>query len=141
MDKKITQFPVAATIVATDLIPIVDSTTNDTALMNKVITAGVLSLNMPNVGNKGISKDLPVSVTPGAIPLTASVYKLSAGAYTLAAGTDGQTITLVASAGCTVAVTASTFSSATFSINGIAKFRFLTGFGWLVESSNSVSIA
>lgn len=141
MDKKISQFAIANSIVAGDLIPIVDSTVAQDAVKNKSITVGLFASNLPNVGNKGISKDLPVVATPGTLVLTSTIYKLSTGAYTLPAGVDGQTITLVATAACTVSTTNSTFSIASFSINGIAKLRFISGIGWIVESSNSVTIA
>lgn len=90
-DKKISEMLVATTLLATDLIPIV------TGGVNKSVTGGVLSLNLPNIGNKGITKNIVVSSTTNTIPVTASLVTLpvSVTPYTLPAGTDGQEITII----------------------------------------------
>lgn len=81
------------------LIPIVVNN------VNQVVTAGVFSLNLPNLGNKGITKNAVVVATVAAIPLTASLVVLAVEvtpSFTLAVGTAGQEIKLVAIAPVTV---------------------------------------
>lgn len=133
MDRKITQFPANATVLAADLIPIVS------AGSNAAVTAGVFSLNLPNAGNRGLSKDLPVTVAPGVIALTSTVMKLN-GVYTLATGTEGQYIELVALDASTVTVASSPISTVILSANQIVALRFITGIGWLIVSNTGASI-
>lgn len=93
MDSKISEFAVASTLLATSLIPVVETG------VNKVITAGVFSSNLPNIGNKGITKNVVTPVSVQTIPLLNTVYHLaSAGTpYILPNGTDGQEIKLISS--------------------------------------------
>lgn len=136
-DKKISEFPVASTVLATDVLPIVS------AGANKGITAGVFALNLPNFGNKGITKNTPVAPSTAAIPLTATVVKLPIGAtYTLAAGQDGQELLIVAlSVGSTVTTTGSTFASASFTNGGLLQLIFITGIGWKSIVTSGVTLA
>lgn len=99
MDSKISQFPIASTVPAGALLPIV------VAGVNQIVTAGVFSLNLPNLGNKGITKNAVVVATVAAIPVTASLVVLPVDvtpSFTLAAGTAGQEIKLVAISPVTV---------------------------------------
>lgn len=91
MDSKISDFFAATTLNASDIIPIV------TANTNKKISAGVFSLNLPNFGNKGITKNVVQSSTDNALPLLYTLLSLpvSISPYTLSNGADGQEITVV----------------------------------------------
>lgn len=98
MDAKISEFPTTATLSVADIIPIVANGDN------KSITVGAFALNLPNLGNKGITKNAVVTVTGGAIPLTGTVVSLlsSPTPYSLSSGSGGQTIILIASGDLTV---------------------------------------
>ncbi len=136
MDKKISELSAVSTILATDLIPIV--TDSD----NKTVTAGTFALNLPNFGNKGLSKNLVGAPVGASIPLTQSLIKLSTvGAYTLAAGSDGQDITIVSSASVTVSVTGSGFATATMGNRSTLTLVFIVGSGWLIKSSFGTTFA
>lgn len=93
MDSKISEFAVASTLTSTALIPIVD------AGVNKIITGGVFSSNLPNFGNKGITKNVITLVSVQTIPLLSTVYVLpsSGTPYILPNGVDGQEIKLISS--------------------------------------------
>lgn len=91
MDAKISDFLSLSVVSAADVLPIVSAATS------RKVTVGVLTLNLPNIGNSGITKNKPVAATGVAIPLTGTVVTLpvSVPSYTLANGSDGQEITLV----------------------------------------------
>lgn len=91
MDAKISALPVSIAPVVSDIIPVASSGTT------KGLTVGVLALNMPNLGNKGITKNVVTSVSTTSIPLTGSLFVLpvSGTPYTLANGVSGQEIVLV----------------------------------------------
>lgn len=91
MDSKISAFAVASTLASTSLIPIVESG------VNKVITAGVFSSNLPNIGNKGVTKNIVTQVSTQTISLLNTVYVLpsSGTPYILPNGVDGQEIKLI----------------------------------------------
>lgn len=91
MDSKISEFPVAATVAATAIIPVVVDG------VNKSLSVGILSLNLPNFGNKGITKNVVIQASGAAIPLTGTLVTLPVlgVSYTLQNGSDGQEITLV----------------------------------------------
>jgi hypothetical protein len=97
-DKKISQFPVATTISAVDIVPIVSGA------VNKIATIGVICLNLPNIGNTGITKNTVNNVVSTAIPLTKTIITIDGNIvpYTLGAGADGQEVVLVALGDCTV---------------------------------------
>lgn len=104
MDKKISEFTVASTVLGADIIPIVSGGDN------KSVSVGVLSMNLPNLGNKGITKNVVTPVTQPIIPLTSTSMTLAVigQTYTLANGSDGQEITLV-SAGVNTVTPASSY--------------------------------
>lgn len=90
MDQKISQFNAASTVAATDILPIVSEGAN------LKLSIGVLSLNLPNIGNSGITKNVPVSPSGTTISLLNSLVGLSVAAtYSLAVGGPGQEITIV----------------------------------------------
>jgi hypothetical protein len=97
-DKKISQFPVATTISAVDIVPIVSGA------VNKIVTIGVICLNLPNIGNTGITKNTVNNVVSTAIPLTKTIITIDGNIvpYTLGAGADGQEVVIVALGDCTV---------------------------------------
>ena len=134
MDRKISQFPANTTVLATDLIPIVSGG------LNASVTAGIFSLNQPNVGNRGLSKDVAVTAAPGALALTSTVFKL-AGAYTVGAGADGQYIELVALSTSTVTVAGFGFTTINIPSGIVVGLRHFTGSGWFVTNNTGASIA
>ena len=91
MDSKFSDFPKAQSIGVTDFFPIVKDGDNQT------ITAGALFLNLPNLGNKGITKNAVVVASSASVPLTATLVVLPAlqGFYTVPNGSEGQEITLL----------------------------------------------
>jgi hypothetical protein len=136
MDQKISQFPVATDILAPDYISILQSG------LNKIITAGVFALNLPNFGNKGITKNNPVVASIAAIPLTSTIVVLPVAvpAYTLAAGTNGQEVTLVSRGANVVTLTGGTWTSATLTTNSTITVLYETNH-WVVKSSHLATIA
>jgi len=136
-DKKISELLVATTALGIDLIPIVSGG------VNKSLTVGILSLNLPNVGNKGITKNLPVVAALVAIPLTSSIVVLSTPdlQYTLGAGVDGQEVTLVTSGTNVVVPIASYFTSLQMVPGGSVTLLYLTSLSkWIIKSSNGVTV-
>ena len=127
MDSKISQFPVASNVLPGDFIPIVRNGANF------IVTAGVYSLNQPNHGNKGITKNAPVTVTTAVIPLTGTLIILSGvlASYTLPAGSEGQTLTIVSKVGTTLTVDV---SLVTF-INGSSLSLVFAGGRWCITSA------
>ena len=91
MDKKISQFVSVTSLLANDILPVVSGG------VNKSVTVGLLALNLPNIGNKGITKNSIITSTSLAIPLTGTVVKLTTNAipHTLGVGSEGQTITVL----------------------------------------------
>jgi len=135
-DKKISELLVATTALGADLIPVV------TGGVNKSLSVGILSLNLPNIGNKGITKNAPVSVTVAAIPLTASVVVLATPdlQYTLGTGADGQEVTLVTSGTNVVVPIASYFTSLQMTSGASVTMIYFTLLSkWVVKCSNGVS--
>jgi hypothetical protein len=137
MDSKISDFPVATGTSVADLIPIISGG------LNKTVTVGIFSLNLPNLGNKGISKNIVTPVSSGTvIPLTNTIITLptTLTAYTLAAGTEGQEITLVSLA-ASISVTSSSanFSMATFANGSSLTLIFVTG-RWFTKSSYNCTL-
>lgn len=95
-DTKISEFVVTSTVNSTDIIPIVSGGDN------KSVTVGVLTLNLPNVGNKGMSKNAPNRPSTPVIPLTATLVTLPASGtpYTLGNGQDGQCMVIIGLGNC-----------------------------------------
>lgn len=98
MDSKISQFPAVTTVLPTDILPIVSGGSN------KTITAGVFSTNLPNIGNTGITKNLPFQVSVQTIPLVKSLYILpvSSTSFILPNGVDGQEIKIISDTANTI---------------------------------------
>lgn len=135
MDQKISQFPIATDILAPDYIAILQGG------LNKIITAGVLALNLPNFGNKGITRNTPIVASVPAIPLTATIVVLPVAvpAYTLAAGTNGQEITLVSRGTNVVTLVGGSWTTATLTTNSTITVLYETDH-WVVKSSHLVTI-
>lgn len=91
MDSKFSDFPKSQSIGVTDFFPIVKDGDNQT------ITAGALFLNLPNFGNKGITKNAVVVASGASVPLTGSLVVLppSESSFDVPAGSDGQEITFI----------------------------------------------
>jgi hypothetical protein len=137
MDKKISEFPVATGVSATALIPIVNAGVNET------LTIGVLSLNLPNFGNKGLTKNLVVAATVAAIPVTAALVTLplSVTPYTLAAGTDGQEICLVSLDTNTVTSPASYFTSILLGSGSSITLMYIASISkWIPKSYHNATL-
>lgn len=98
MDSKFSDFPKAQSIGVTDFFPIVKDGDNQT------ITAGLLFLNLPNLGNKGITKNAVVVASGASVPLTGTVVVLepSEAPYSLVDGSNGQTIIIVGAGDLTI---------------------------------------
>ena len=135
-DKKISELLVATGALGADLIPVVSGG------VNKSLSVGILSLNLPNVGNKGITKNLPVSSTVAAIPLTSSIVVLSTPdlQYTLGTGVDGQEVTLVTSGTNVVIPIASYFTSLQMTPGSSVSLVYITLLSkWIIRCSNGVT--
>ena len=134
MDQKISQLPVASAVAATDIIPIVSSGTN------QKLTVGVLSLNLPNFGNSGITKNVPVAPSNTAIPLLGTTVGLStAASYTLAAGSNGQEITIFNKINSPSTVNYGG-STVTIGAKGSVTLTFLET-AWYIKSSHNCTFA
>jgi hypothetical protein len=130
MDKKISELPVAVTVSAVDVIPIVASNINRKVSIGTLIAAA----KAPVVSNL-----VPTVTGVYAIPLTSSSATIiqvpGGGSYTLADGVDGQNITIFAISPTTVAFNAQT---ATFATNGLLELIFLNS-DWQVKSATLVT--
>lgn len=134
-DRKISEMLPASDVVATDFIPIVSSGAN------KRINVGVLTSNLPNIGNKGITKNVPVVGTQ-IIQLTSTVVKLSVPIHDLPSGTEGQEVTIVGSGSNTVTLSgAGGLTSITFPTIGSTCTLIYIGLTWYVKSYFSVTFA
>ena len=135
-DKKISELLVATTALGADIIPVV------TGGINKSLSVGILSLNLPNLGNKGITKNLPVTALVPAIVLTSSIVILpvSGTPYTLAAGVDGQEVTIVSLDANTLVPISSYFTSLQMTHGASVTLLYLTSLTkWICTSSNGVT--
>ena len=134
MDRKISEFPAASVLLATDLIPIVSG------VENKTVSVGVFGLNLPNFGNKGITKNAVTPVTLGlVIPLTKTLVTLPTALtdYTLANGSPGQEITLVAlAASVKVFPVSALFPSVSMGIGSSLTLIFVVN-SWIPKSHYS----
>lgn len=137
MDKKISEFPVAVGVTVTTIIPVVVDG------INKGLTVGVLALNMPNLGNKGITKNTIIQATGAIIPLTCTVVSLplSANPYTLPNGSDGQEITIVSLANITVNISSGYSNTVSMNVGSAVTLIFLLSVSkWVVKSFNNCTI-
>jgi hypothetical protein len=134
VDQKISQLASASTLAATDLIPIVASGTN------QKITAGVFCLNQPNIGNSGITKNVPLVPSGAALQLTGTLVSITiAAAYTLGAGLQGQEVLIVNTSPASASV-AFNVSTATLSSKGSIGLVYI-GSEWFIKSSYNCVIA
>lgn len=137
MDSKLSEYPLVTTINGGDILPIISGGANRT------VTAGVFALNLPNVGNKGITKNVVTNAATGALPLTSTLIHISTGgnSMTLAAGTDGQEITIVsggASNTVTPSLTLSNFVSVSMGLGSSITLVFV-GSKWIPKSYHDVT--
>ena len=134
-DKKISQFPVSTTVIVTDLVPIVSGGAN------KVVTVGTIALNMPNIGNNGITKNMVTAVTSTTIPLNKTILTLDSNIvpYTLGVGGNGQEIVLVALGACTVLSNSSYFTSLGMDADSSIVLVYVDSVSkWITKSSHNV---
>lgn len=133
MDKKISDCDSATVLSVTDLFPIVSSG------INKKITAGVLFLNIPNIGNSGITKNVPYTQTAAAIDITKTVCLVSSGIYTIAAGSNGQEIKIISTGNCSLILDTKT---AVFSAESALSLIYSTALSkWIVSGNVGVTIS
>lgn len=133
MDKKFSDFGVATTLLSTDYIPILSAG-------NKKISGGVFSLNLPNMGNRGITKNVVTQASTSNIPLTVTNIKLplSVNAYVLADGSDGQEMMLASLDINTVNITNGFTASINMSADSTITLVFLTD-KWYAKSYHNVT--
>lgn len=137
-DKKISEFPVSTGILATDLIPIV------TGGVNKSVSVGVLLQNIPNLGNKGITKNVVTQATAQSIPVNVSTVILAnlGTFYILPNGVDGQELTLLSDVPSVVNVASGQMLTLTFIQGSVANLIFIGAINkWFLKSSNNVTVA
>jgi len=135
-DKKISELLVATTALGADLIPIV------TGGANKSLSVGILSLNLPNVGNKGITKNTPTTALTTVIAMTSTIVVLpiSVPPYTLGIGVDGQEVTLVSQDVNTLVPISSYFTSIQMTSGSSVTLIYLTSLAkWVCKCSNGVT--
>ena len=133
MDQKLSEMSPVSSLTPADIIPIV------TGGVNRVVTAGVLGSNLPNLGTGGMTKFAPFTQTAVAINLTKTVINLtpSETPYTLAAGTEGQVLILLCSGSASVAFPLS--ESLTFSPRGSAILMY-SGSWYVISNNNAVLV-
>jgi hypothetical protein len=136
-DRKISEFPVATAVTAVDIIPVVAGG------VNQALTVGVLALNMPNVGNKGITTHSIVAGAVQTLPLTKTVvYLTDIGVnYILPVGNDGQVITIIAPVAGVVSIVSGYATDITFSVGGSATLIYSTALTkWTILSLHNASV-
>ena len=138
MDAKFSDFPAAQTIGVADFIPIVRGGQNQT------ITAGTLFLNIPNLGNKGISKNVVVSVagTNSTIPLTGSLINIgvSQTGFTVPNGSDGQELVIISASANTLYFTSAFVTTVLMGIGSSLTVVYLAAFSkWIIKSQHNCS--
>ena len=121
-DRKISEFPVATAVAAVDILPVVSGG------VNQALSVGVLALNLPNVGNKGITTHSIVAGAVQTLPLTKTVvYLTDIGVnYILPVGNDGQIITIIAPVAGVVSIVNGYTDSISFSVGGSASLIYST---------------
>jgi hypothetical protein len=138
MDTKISEFPTASTAVVSDILPIVSGG------VNKGLSVGVLALNMPNLGNKGITKNVITQAMAATIPLTNTVIELPLrlNPYTLTNGASGQEVTLVSLDTNTVSVVSGWLSTILMSAGSSITLLFIGDTSkWVVKSYHNCTIS
>lgn len=127
MDSKLSEYPEATNISSTDKFPIIS------ANANKIVSAGVLFQNIPNIGNKGITKNVVTSPTSVVLPLTGTLINLpfSALPYTLGSGVSGQCLVIVSNGINTLQFGSKT---ATFPVDGSITLHYITN-KWIVTAN------
>ena len=138
MDAKFSDFPSAQTIGVTDFLPIVRGGKNQT------ITAGTLFLNIPNVGNKGISKNVVVSVvgTNSTIPLTGSLINIgvSQTGFTVPNGSDGQELVIISASANALYFTSAFVTTVLMGIGSSLTVVYLAALNkWVIKSQHNCS--
>lgn len=138
MDKKISELPVATSVIATDVIPLV------TGGVNKRVSVATLArtVNTP-VFTDIVYNPLTPLVYVSAIPLTADVVSITnnpLGKYTLAAGVAGQVITIYATEATTVVYPNSLTTNMVLSFNpsGIIDLVYISGM-WRIKYNNGIT--
>lgn len=127
-DKKVSELVSATGVDASDLLLVASGG------VSKKLTVGMLASNLPNVGNKGITKNVPVSTLVTDVPLTSTVVKLSLTSHTLAAGNEGQEITLIGSGNNVVSLTGAGVSTITMPADGSTCTLVFSSAKWYVKS-------
>lgn len=130
-DRKISEFPVATAVNAIDIIPVVSGGAN------QALSIGVLALNLPNVGNKGITTHSIVAAPVQNIQLTKTVvYLTNIGVdYILPNGNDGQVITIIAPVAGVVSIVNGYAMNITFSVGGSATLIYSSALNkWTILS-------
>lgn len=128
MDAKISALPTSTTPSVTDIIPIAS------AGVTKGLTVGSLAMNLPNLGNKGITKNAVTTASSSAIPLTGTIILLpeSMLPYTLANGVSGQEIVLVSAGPNTVNISSGYVPTLVLTTDTVATLLFV-GTKWLAK--------
>ena len=137
MDAKISEFPVAPTATAAMLVPVVVDG------INKILSLGILTLNLPNLGNKGITKNvvIPASVAALGVMHTIVTLPVIGTAYTLQNGSDGQEIMFVSLGNNTMIPTSSNISLITMVNQSTVTLVFIATISkWVVKSAHNVNI-
>lgn len=127
MDSKLSTFPEVTEVGIFDKIPLLASGTN------KLVTVGFLTQNMPNIGNKGITKNAITLPTSVALPLTGTLINLpySALPYTMGAGVPGQCVVIVSNGINTLQVSGKTM---TFPVDGSVTLYYIST-KWVVTAN------
>jgi hypothetical protein len=137
-DKKISEFPVVSTVSATAILPLVDEG------INKSVSIGVLAQNLPNLGNKGITKNVVIQATVQSLPVNVTYLLLAdlGTFYILPNGVDGQEITLFSDVVAVVNVASGKMLSMTFAPGSVATLVFIAAVGkWFLKNSTNVVVA
>jgi len=131
MDSKISELPVSSTLLGADILPVVS------AGATKSITAGVFSLNLPNLGNKGITKNVVTTISSDPFPVTGTLVVLQENilSYSIPAGTPGQEITIVSSSVNSIDINTGTIINL---IQDSVITLLYIGTKWIVKNSNLV---
>lgn len=132
MDSKVSDLTPATIVLATDVIPLasVGST------ISYKLSIGVLTLNMPNFGNKGITKNVITSASSIAIPLVGTIITLpeTLVPYTLANGTAGQELVLISLGTNIVNIASGSVPSLNLVLDSVVTLIFI-GTKWVIKSS------
>lgn len=138
MDKKISELPAATSVTATDVLPLV------TGGVNKKVSVATLarSVNTP-VFSDIVYNPLTPLVYVSTIQLTADVVSITDNplhAYTISAGTPGQSITIFATEATSVVYPNSLTTNMvlSFTPGGIVDLVYIGGM-WRVKYSNGIT--